>query len=73
MQLARDICTRLSESSCAWLGHWAPARVEYLQNLASACDRLKRAAPANLREFPNFDLAVLEWIPDVHPWLPTVA
>ncbi|KAI0355145.1 Mak10-domain-containing protein [Trametes cingulata] len=72
-QLAQDILTRLSESSHDWLGHWAVDRTEYLCNLAKACDRLKRVAPESLQELPNFNLAALKWIPDVHPWLPTVA
>ncbi|KAI0373145.1 Mak10-domain-containing protein [Pilatotrama ljubarskyi] len=82
--LAHDIVTRLSEASHDWLGHWAADRREashnhpflpsrYLRNLAAVCDRLKRVAPESLLELPNFNLSTLKWIPDVHPWLPTVA
>ncbi|OJT02029.1 N-alpha-acetyltransferase, 35 NatC auxiliary subunit [Trametes pubescens] len=72
-QLAEDICTRLGESSYDWLGYWASDRIEYLRNLASACDRLKHVAPTDMRQLPGFNLIDLKWMPAVHPWLPTVA
>ncbi|KAH9857479.1 Mak10-domain-containing protein [Lenzites betulinus] len=71
--LAQNICTRLSYSSYEWLGHWGADRVEYLRDLANACDRLRGVSPATVRDLPTFNLVGLEWIPEVHPWLPTVA
>ncbi|KAI0657175.1 Mak10-domain-containing protein [Cubamyces menziesii] len=72
LQLARDILSHLAESPHDWVGHWAPDRREYLRSLAEACNNLGRIAPASLRELAGFNLAPLKWIPDVHPWIPTV-
>ncbi|KAI8974244.1 Mak10-domain-containing protein [Trametes punicea] len=69
-QLAQNILSHLAECSYDWLGHWAPDRKEYLQKLADVCGSLKRISPASVREVPNFDLTLLRWSPDVHPWMP---
>ncbi|KAI9069479.1 Mak10-domain-containing protein [Trametes sanguinea] len=71
LELAQNILVNLAESSHDWLGYWEADRKEYLRNMAEGCDRLKRIAPANLRELPNFDLSLLKWRPEVHPWMPT--
>ncbi|KAM5542815.1 hypothetical protein V8D89_003776 [Ganoderma adspersum] len=71
-ELAENILRHLSEVPQEAVGHWDRDRRQYLRNLADACDRLKRGTPESLIELPNFNLKTLQWIPDVHPWFPTV-
>ncbi|KAH9890498.1 Mak10-domain-containing protein [Cubamyces lactineus] len=73
LQLARGILSHLAESPYDWLGHWAPDCKGYLRDLADACNRLERVAPTSLRELATFDLTAMKWIPNAHPWVPTVA
>ncbi|RDX47440.1 hypothetical protein OH76DRAFT_1385246 [Lentinus brumalis] len=70
-ELARGILLSLRGSQ-EWVGHWANDRVQYLDNLAEICNRLRKSTPSSMVELPNFNLATLQWIPDVHPWFPTV-
>ncbi|TBU40247.1 Mak10 subunit, NatC N-terminal acetyltransferase-domain-containing protein [Dichomitus squalens] len=72
-ELAENIAHRLSESPQEAVSHWDRDRRQYLRNLADACDRLKRGTPDSLIELPNLNVKTLKWIPDVHPWFPTVA
>ncbi|KAI1791577.1 Mak10 subunit, NatC N-terminal acetyltransferase-domain-containing protein [Ganoderma leucocontextum] len=69
---AENILRHLSEAPQEAIGHWDRDRRQYLRNLADACARLKRGTPDSLIELPNFNLKTLQWIPDVHPWFPTV-
>ncbi|KAI0806725.1 Mak10 subunit, NatC N-terminal acetyltransferase-domain-containing protein [Fomes fomentarius] len=70
-QLAQDILLGIANSQ-EWIGHWSGDRQSYVRNLADICDRLKLAAPSSMVELPSFNLRTLQWIPDVHPWFPTV-
>ncbi|KAI0695107.1 Mak10 subunit, NatC N-terminal acetyltransferase-domain-containing protein [Cerioporus squamosus] len=71
LQLARDILLSLRDSQ-ERVGHWAKDRVQHLDNLAEICNRLRNSTPTSMIELPNFNLGTLQWIPDVHPWFPTV-
>ncbi|RPD55689.1 hypothetical protein L226DRAFT_540104 [Lentinus tigrinus ALCF2SS1-7] len=70
-QLARDILVDAKQPQ-EWVGHWGKDRVQYLDNLATICHRLQNATPTSMIELPNFTLGTLQWIPDLHPWFPTV-
>ncbi|KAH9915240.1 Mak10 subunit, NatC N-terminal acetyltransferase-domain-containing protein [Epithele typhae] len=71
-KLAQNILSRLSESPQEWVGHSANGRREYLQKLADVCENLTQHTPRSQLELPNFNHRTLKWIPEVHPWFPTV-
>ncbi|KAJ6500771.1 Mak10 subunit, NatC N-terminal acetyltransferase-domain-containing protein [Mycena sanguinolenta] len=73
--LAHSILVQLIESRAVggYAGLWTNERIQLLKNLAGACERLQSPLiPGSLAGLPSFDVGLLKWDPQVHPWFPVL-
>jgi hypothetical protein len=45
---------------------------QFIQNLADACEGLY-ALPASMIGVKSFDVGLLKWDPQIHPWFPCIS
>ncbi|KAJ7684380.1 Mak10 subunit, NatC N-terminal acetyltransferase-domain-containing protein [Mycena polygramma] len=71
--LAHSILIQLIESRSVggYASLWTNDRMQLLRNLADACERL-HSVPSSMAEIPSFDVGLLKWDPQVHPWFPVL-
>ncbi|KAK7035942.1 Mak10 subunit, NatC N-terminal acetyltransferase-domain-containing protein [Favolaschia claudopus] len=71
--LAHSILTGLIESRAVggYAGLWTNERIQFLQNIADACERLK-TVPSSMSELTLFDVGLFKWDPQIDPWFPVL-
>ncbi|KII89424.1 hypothetical protein PLICRDRAFT_160784 [Plicaturopsis crispa FD-325 SS-3] len=69
---ATEILINLAEySPSGWAGGWFVDRTEFVRSLAAVSETL-HAAPDSMQSAQAFDLSLLKWDPQRHPWFPTI-
>jgi len=73
-KFARSILLHLleSRSSGGWAGRWGKERIQFIQNLANACEGLY-TLPASMKDVVSFDVGLLKWDPSINPWFPCIS
>ncbi|KAJ6567144.1 Mak10 subunit, NatC N-terminal acetyltransferase-domain-containing protein [Mycena capillaripes] len=71
--LAHSILVQLMDSRSVggYAGLWTNDRIQFLRNLADACERLQNV-PSLMSEIPSFDVGLLKWDVQVNPWFPVL-
>ncbi|KAF7353855.1 hypothetical protein MVEN_01071100 [Mycena venus] len=71
--LAHSILVQLIDSRAVggYAGLWTDERIQLLRNLADACQRLQNV-PTSMSALPAFDVGLLKWDPQIHPWFPVL-
>ncbi|KAF8437566.1 Mak10 subunit, NatC N-terminal acetyltransferase-domain-containing protein [Boletus edulis BED1] len=71
IRLAGVLLEELVTSSEGWTGPWVEERKQSIQRLRDVCQGLEKL-PASMSEASVWDMSVLTWDPDVHPWFPYI-
>ncbi|KAF8548370.1 hypothetical protein OG21DRAFT_1471303 [Imleria badia] len=71
IRLASVLLEELVSSSGEWTGPWVEERTQSIQCLRDVCQTLE-TLPASMSEANAWDMSVLTWDPEVHPWFPFV-
>jgi len=73
IELARRILIKSLQTGSlgGWAESWAEARIQFVQQTLTACEALG-GMPASLDEMELFNIGLLKWDPEVHPWFPSL-
>ncbi|KAF9228847.1 Mak10-domain-containing protein [Gyrodon lividus] len=71
IQLAGALLAQLVTVPGGWAGQWVEDRKQSIQCLLEVCQSLEQL-PSSMAEVENWDVAKLNWDPDVHPWFPFI-
>ncbi|KAG8217116.1 Mak10 subunit, NatC N-terminal acetyltransferase-domain-containing protein, partial [Butyriboletus roseoflavus] len=72
IQLARMLLGELVTFTGGWTGPWVEERKQSIRGLRDVCQSLEKL-PASMSEANEWDMSVLTWDPDIHPWFPFIA
>ncbi|KAF9239144.1 Mak10 subunit, NatC N-terminal acetyltransferase-domain-containing protein [Melanogaster broomeanus] len=71
IKLAGGLLAQLVTMPGGWAGPWVEDRKQSTQRLLKVCQSLEQL-PSSISEVDGWDVATLNWDPDVHPWFPYI-
>ncbi|KAF8835779.1 hypothetical protein BDN67DRAFT_974919 [Paxillus ammoniavirescens] len=71
IKLAVGLLVQLVNHSGGWAGPWVEDRKQSIERLLEVCQSLEQL-PTSMSEVDGWDVAKLNWDPDVHPWFPFI-
>jgi len=71
IKLAVGLLVQLVNYPGGWAGPWVEDRKQSIKRLLEVCQSLEQL-PSSMSEVDSWDVAKLNWDPDVHPWFPFI-